>query len=152
MKKDIIPLKDPNEFIITLMDMLGDNFDGETVYITDDGQTFNDRHVAKKHEQEFYTEELRKSPDVIIKENGLFPYESWMDEDENTYIWCKALNQKGLDLLNKAYCDPYALSPKVGQWVCFEISGEDIYMYTLEATLESFKKLAESLGFNISVS
>jgi hypothetical protein len=122
-----------------------------TSYITNDGKVFDKEWLAKAHERELCRKVLRESPDVIIKENAIAPYENYTNEDENHYVWCKALNENGLALLNDAFRDPYANPPEVGEWVCFEDSDLEVYLYTLEGSIRNFEILGKSLGFKVSI-
>ena len=123
----------------------------EKVYICEDGKMFKNYRLAQEYEREIMSAKLKVTSDVIVKENGYFPYAGWMDEDNNQYIWCKALNENGLELLNKTYLDPYSSSPEVGEWVCFEISDDETYMHYLSSTINGFKGLLNSHGYEVTI-
>lgn len=123
----------------------------ETVYITEDGKTFKYDWEAEEHEKELLEQQIKTSPDVIFKDNGCFPYEPWMDEDESSFYWVKPLNEKGIELVRKVYPADEYYPFEVNRWTSIEVADNDIYYRPLENTIYNLECLGKSLGFKVSI-
>lgn len=104
----------------------------EKVYIADDGTEFSRYSKCMDYELDVYRKQIEESKDVIeCKE--LLSFHPFDDEEyspKNIYRWFKPLNEKGIDLLNKAFPSQWGVDElsncDIGEWYCV---GYDPYEY-----------------------
>lgn len=92
-------------------------------FIADDGTAFERKQDCMDYETETYRKQLDTSEDVVeCKEARNYPPFDGQDYiEDHEYRWFKPLNEKGIDLLNKAYMAYCELGyDDVGKWVCSE--------------------------------
>lgn len=101
----------------------------KTFWVADDGTAFENKFECEDYELIVYRNRLGDSKDVVECKDadGFAPFDGGEHYEEHRYRWFKPLNERGIELLNKAFpADPAALSNgDIGKWHCVEYSDPD---------------------------
>lgn len=124
----------------------------EKIYIADDGTEFMSHSECINYELDVYRKWIEQSNDVIECKELLDcpPFDGGEYSSENTYRWFKPINEKGIELLNKAF-PAYSYigelhSNDIGEWCCAEYDPYD-HLYYWNALSESQAYANKVLSF-----
>ena len=125
----------------------------ETVYIACDGKTFNYMYECMRYEfEKWIYEDVKNSPNISYNDNCYIPCDGLEHMENNEYMWLKPNNIDGLNEINEhikdfANYDVDLLTDNIiGAWICVEFSYDNVWLSTLDESIEYINGLFERLG------
>lgn len=127
-----------------------------TRYVAFDGKEFEQMRDCENYESDLIDKRIAESTDIAENEEakGCMPFGGREYSENHEFRWLKPLNEKGVKLLNELFCSRlfHQFDNKdIGEWICLEISDDDVYLSSLSANLEYSEAMKKKFGIGNDV-
>ena len=126
------------------------------IYVSTDGEEFYSEHACMQHERNLHREELAeklKNIEENVDVRDWTPLDGCEYTEYHDYKWFKPKNIEEVNVLNEYFDIHYRPinETMIGQWVCLEITDDEVYVTSLESSLRHIPAFLEKFGYKVTI-